>query len=84
VVKLLKDADERTRANASGALGNYARNSNYLIEDLVRTGAIHLLLQVACNDNSLVILVKLKKCRMRKEWHCSVWEIFARTPSARK
>lgn len=53
VVKLQKDNDERTRANASGALGNYARNSNFLIDDQVKAGAIHLQLQVACNDNSL-------------------------------
>jgi len=30
LVKLLKDSEEKTRANSAGALGNFVRNSNIL------------------------------------------------------
>lgn len=40
LVELLKDNEEKTRANAAGALGNFVRNSNTLCGDLIRHGAL--------------------------------------------
>lgn len=40
LVDLLKDAEEKTRANAAGALGNFVRNSNILTNDLIKFGAL--------------------------------------------
>ena len=57
VIKLLRDNEERTRANASGALGNFARNSPYLIHDLISAGALQKLLYVATKDGSLVSFI---------------------------
>lgn len=50
LVELLQDAEEKTRANAAGALGNFVRNSNYLCQDLIEHGALKQLLQVVMND----------------------------------
>jgi fused-like protein len=36
LVDLLKDPEEKTRANAAGALGNFVRNSNSLAKDLIK------------------------------------------------
>jgi fused-like protein len=41
LVELLKDPEEKTRANAAGALGNFVRNSTILTRDLVKYGALH-------------------------------------------
>jgi len=41
LVDLLKDGEEKTRANAAGALGNFVRNSNSLTKDLIKYGALH-------------------------------------------
>jgi fused len=41
LVDLLKDPEEKTRANAAGALGNFVRNSNTLTNDLISHGALH-------------------------------------------
>jgi hypothetical protein len=38
--ELLKDSEEKTRANAAGALGNFVRNSNTLCKDLIKLGAL--------------------------------------------
>lgn len=54
LIALLSDEEERTRANASGALGNFARNSTVLIKDLIESGALQKLMQVATQDNALV------------------------------
>jgi fused len=40
LVDLLRDQEEKTRANAAGALGNFVRNSNTLCKDLIRHGAL--------------------------------------------
>lgn len=43
---LLKDPEEKTRANAAGALGNFVRNSNTLCTDLIKHKALNELLEV--------------------------------------
>ena len=50
LVNLLKDPEEKTRANAAGALGNFVRNSNALCKDLIKHGALKQLLDVVSND----------------------------------
>jgi fused len=40
LVDLLKDQEEKTRANAAGALGNFVRNSATLCKDLIKHGAL--------------------------------------------
>ena len=40
LVNLLSDTEEKTRANAAGALGNFVRNSNTLCQDLIDHGAL--------------------------------------------
>ena len=40
LVELLKDQEEKTRANAAGALGNFVRNSNALCRDLIKHRAL--------------------------------------------
>jgi fused-like protein len=54
IINLLKDKDERTRANASGALGNFARNSAVMINELITQNAVDALFQLAVKDPSLV------------------------------
>jgi fused-like protein len=46
LVELLKDPEEKTRANAAGALGNFVRNSNALCQDLIKHLALKQLLEV--------------------------------------
>jgi fused len=55
LIKLLKDREEKTRANAAGALGNFVRNSNTLIPDLIGHGALFRLVEIisAKNQTSL-------------------------------
>ena len=50
LVELLKDQEEKTRANAAGALGNFVRNSNALCKDLIKHHALKQLLDVVAND----------------------------------
>jgi len=50
LVDLLKDPEEKTRANAAGALGNFVRNSNALCRDLIMHGALNQLLEVVKTD----------------------------------
>lgn len=54
VVQLLRDPDERTRANAAGALGNFARNSAVLVPELMSQSAVDALFAVALKDPSTV------------------------------
>lgn len=54
LVELLKDPEEKTRANAAGALGNFVRNSNTLTNDLIMYGALHQMLEVVLNDKGPV------------------------------
>ena len=46
LVNLLNDDEDRTRANASGALGNLVRNSSELVPEMLRFGAIEALLKI--------------------------------------
>jgi fused-like protein len=50
LVELLRDQEEKTRANAAGALGNFVRNSNALCKDLIKHGALKQLLDVVAYD----------------------------------
>ena len=50
LVKLLKDPEEKTRANAAGALGNFVWNSNTLCNELIKHNALQELLDVVQND----------------------------------
>ena len=50
LVQLLSDDDEKSRANAAGALGNLVRNSGLLCADLAFHGAPQRLLKVALTD----------------------------------
>ena len=50
LVELLNDPEEKTRANAAGALGNFVRNSDLLCGELIRNGALRKLIEVAKND----------------------------------
>ncbi|KAL1820036.1 hypothetical protein ACET3Z_014905 [Daucus carota] len=52
---LLSAEEDKTKANAAGALSNLVRNSNKLCEDIVSKGAIQALLQLVA-DCSLVAL----------------------------
>ena len=54
LVDLLRDPEEKTRANAAGALGNFVRNSNSLAKDLIKYKALHQLLDVVLNDKGTV------------------------------
>mmetsp|Transcript_10638 Transcript_10638/g.20114 ORF Transcript_10638/g.20114 Transcript_10638/m.20114 type:complete len:1090 (+) Transcript_10638:312-3581(+) len=46
LVKLLSDEEEKTRANAAGALGNLVRNSSLLCRELVASGCLEALLRI--------------------------------------
>mmetsp|Transcript_76196 Transcript_76196/g.164890 ORF Transcript_76196/g.164890 Transcript_76196/m.164890 type:complete len:110 (+) Transcript_76196:3215-3544(+) len=50
IVTLLKDEEEKTRANAAGALGNFVRNSSKLCESLIKNHALETLLEVVEQD----------------------------------
>jgi len=50
LVSLLADPEEKTRANAAGALGNFVRNSDTLCDDLISNGALVELLNVVQHD----------------------------------
>jgi len=65
LVELLKDSEvrkilnysnyqEKTRANAAGALGNFVRNSASLTKDLMKHKALEQLLDVVNNDQGAV------------------------------
>jgi fused-like protein len=44
LVQLLSDEEDRTRANAAGALGNLVRNSSMLCAEVVGAGALQALM----------------------------------------
>lgn len=50
LVAALEDAEEKTRANAAGAIGNLVRNSGRLSGDLARRGGMAALLRLAACD----------------------------------
>ncbi|KAG2391763.1 hypothetical protein C9374_013248 [Naegleria lovaniensis] len=49
---LAENSDEKTKANAAGALGNLVRNSNELVKDLLKSGAIEALVKTLHDENS--------------------------------
>ena len=51
LVRLLTDDEEKTRANAAGALGNFVRNNSTLCPDLIAQQALQELLNVVKNDS---------------------------------
>ena len=51
LVDLLSDHEEKTRANAAGALGNFVRNSNTLIPDLMKYGALYRLVEIVTSND---------------------------------
>jgi len=51
LVALLSDSEEKTRANAAGALGNLVRNSSSLSKDLISCHAVQSLLQVVLSSS---------------------------------
>ena len=52
LIDLLQDREEKTRANAAGALGNFVRNSNTLIPDLIEYGALYRLVEIISDKKS--------------------------------
>eukprot|EP00756_Hemistasia_phaeocysticola_P032098 Hpha_TRINITY_DN16393_c2_g3::TRINITY_DN16393_c2_g3_i1::g.60102::m.60102/K06228/FU; fused len=50
LISLLADVEEKTRANASGALGNLVRNNGTLSQDLIKAGAVQALLKTLRTD----------------------------------
>lgn len=52
LVELLDDPEEKTRANAAGALGNFVRNSDELISEMISQKAVHQLIHLVLNDNT--------------------------------
>jgi len=50
---LLSPEEDKTKANAAGALSNLVRNSNKLCEDIVSSGAIQVCLQ-QCSSLSTI------------------------------
>lgn len=50
LVAALGDAEEKTRANAAGALGNLVRNGGALSASLARSGGVAILLGLAARD----------------------------------
>lgn len=50
LVAALDDPEEKTRANAAGALGNLVRNGGSLSADLARRGGVGALLHLAARD----------------------------------
>lgn len=49
LVALLRDDEDRTRANAAGALGNLVRNSSMLCPDIMQAGALEVCPARACH-----------------------------------
>ena len=57
LVKLLADVEEKTRSNAAGALGNFVRNSNLLVPEMLKEGVIHKLIDLITNESKDVISI---------------------------
>ena len=53
LVALLGDADEKTRANAAGALGNLGRNSDAVVGDICASGALAALVRLTVGGSSV-------------------------------
>eukprot|EP00898_Chlorokybus_atmophyticus_P002887 jgi/Chlat1/359/Chrsp10S00049 len=52
LVALLSDGEEKTRANAAGALGNLVRNSGVLCKDLLHAGAVTALFELVADPRN--------------------------------
>jgi serine/threonine protein kinase len=52
LVELLRDEEDRTRANAAGALGNLLRNSDELVPEVLDAGALQALMQLVSRKNN--------------------------------
>ncbi len=52
LVHLLQDEEDRTVANAAGALGNLVRNSGELVPEMLACGAVEALLGIVTRDGS--------------------------------
>mmetsp|Transcript_35208 Transcript_35208/g.48864 ORF Transcript_35208/g.48864 Transcript_35208/m.48864 type:complete len:493 (+) Transcript_35208:442-1920(+) len=52
LVALISDEEEKTRANAAGALGNLVRNSSLLCRELVTAGALESLMKTISTPES--------------------------------
>ncbi|XP_065853830.1 serine/threonine-protein kinase TIO isoform X2 [Euphorbia lathyris] len=52
---LSTEEDDKTRANAAGALSNLVRNSNKLCDDIVSKGAMQALLKLVSNCSALAL-----------------------------
>ena len=81
---------EKTRANAAGALGNFVRNSSALTRDLIKHGALQELLNVVENDTGDVIsshqnpfLIFFRQI-LQEELHCFQLVICAYIQSVEK
>ncbi|KAL0403381.1 UNVERIFIED_CONTAM: Serine/threonine-protein kinase TIO [Sesamum radiatum] len=52
---LLSEQEDKTKANAAGALSNLVRNSNRLCEDIVSKGAMQALLKVVADCSAVAL-----------------------------
>lgn len=50
LVSLLRDNDDKTKANAAGALGNFVRNSSMLVQSLIDFGALEALISLVASS----------------------------------
>ena len=50
MLKFSTISQEKTRANAAGALGNFVRNSDTLTKDLIKYGALQAMRDVVVSD----------------------------------
>lgn len=68
LVALLRDEEDKTRANAAGALGNLVRNSSLLCRELIKAEA----LQASVNGFLLQPCCKLHSASTFEAWCCVV------------
>jgi len=50
LVVLLSDEEEKTRANAAGALGNLVRNSGHLCTEIIKVSRVYRMLVDSLHD----------------------------------
>lgn len=67
LVTTLSDGDEKTRANAAGAIGNLVRNSGELSETIASLGIISVMMKMVVQDPDITTqvgrIMNLKKNR---------------------
>eukprot|EP00762_Andalucia_godoyi_P005539 ANDGO_00575.mRNA.1 Serine/threonine-protein kinase TIO len=59
MIALLSDTEEKTRANAAGALGNFVRNSDSILDDMIEQGTIKALMACLSDSSSSVRRIAL-------------------------